>query len=204
MSIITPPAFNVGSFRWTLKRSEIVGKSVFGSQSIEAATPVWLCSISGVPLVKDEAIAFEQFLESLAGYRNQVEMYHRVQPQPRGTLRGNLTLNADTSEGATALQITGGPSQAGKTLLCGDLIGIGSVITQQVMRIAADATADGSGVIDVSLGTPLRNAFESGVSVVWDRPKALFRQQQNNAGINYVPGIIGEPWSLDLIEDWRP
>lgn len=203
MSLIIPPVLNISSFRWTLKRNEVEGRSVFGSQSIEASAPLWSCSMTGIPMIKSEAIAFEQFLESLAGKRNQVEMYHRAHSYPAGTMRGTLTLSADAADGATSLVITGGAGQAATTLLQGDLLGIGTVLTQQVIRVAANATANGSGVITVSLTTALRNAFSSGSAVVWDRPKALFRQTENNTGIEYTTGRIGQPWSLDLIEDVR-
>jgi hypothetical protein len=91
---------------------------------------------------------------------------------------------------------------AGRTLLAGDLLGIGSGPTQQVVRVTVDAVSNASGVITVSIGTPLCNAFTAGAAVIWDRPKALFRQKSANAGIEYTPGI-GQPWSLSLVEDWR-
>jgi hypothetical protein len=108
--------------------------------------------------------------------------------------RVNTAIDYDTADYA----------QASKTLLKGDLLGLGTGPTQQVVPIAADATANAAGQITVQLSTPLRNAFPAGTPVVWDKPKALFRQRQNSTGIEYVPGIIGQPWALDLIEDWRP
>jgi hypothetical protein len=84
------------------------------------------------------------------------------------------------------------------------LLGIGTVTTQQVLRIASDAVADGSGVIVVTLVAPVRGDFPIGTQVRWDRPAALFRQREDNTGIEYQPGRIGQPWALDLVEDWRP
>lgn len=203
MSVIVPPDFKVSSFKWTLKRNEVEGRSVFGSQSIEASTPLWVVAMTGGGLKTADAIAFEQFLEALAGKRNQVAIHHQIYPQPLGTMRGTLTLSSDAADGATSLVITGGAGQSGKTLLRGDLLGLGTGLTQQVVRVSADATANGSGVITVTLNTALRNAFSSGAAVTWDRPKALFRQSENNSGIEYTSVRYGQPWALDLIEDVR-
>ena len=159
--------------------------------------------MTGVPEYTRDAILLETFLESLAGFRNQVAVYNRAQPTPAGTMRGTMVLAANAADGATSLSISAGGGQAAKTLLRGDLLGIGTGLTQQVVRLSANATSNGSGVIAVSLNHPLIGAFSSGTSVRWDRPEALFRQVQDNAGIEYTPGI-GQPWSLDLIEDRRP
>lgn len=184
-------------------RNDIENRSVFGSQSVEAASPVWSISMSGTPQKRNDAIAFEQFLESLAGKRNQVEMFHRAHKVPAGTLRSLLTLAAPVGVGALSLSLQAS-ALAGQTLLRGDLLGLGSVITQQVVRVAADAVTDSSGAMTVAITMPLRNGFGQGYAVVWNQPKALFRQRETNTGIEYVPGVIGMGWSLDLVEDWRP
>jgi hypothetical protein len=203
MSVITFPDICVSSFRWKLKRSEIAGRSSFGSQSLEVATPKWIVSMVGVIEYWEDAVKIEQFLEALAGYRNQTEVYHHAMPAPFGTLRGVLVLDVDHAAGATTLVVDGGVGQAGRTLLQGDLVGIGAGLTQQVIRVASDATADGAGVISIPLSVPLFNAFLAGESVRWDKPKALFRQMQDNNGIEYSPARVGQAWALDLFEDVR-
>lgn len=200
MSVIAlPPNLCTSTFRWKLKRSQVVSVSPFGAQGIEAGTPQWTCSMTGVPEYTRDAIVLETFLESLAGYRNQVAVYNRAHPVPSGTMRGTMVLSTDADDGDVSLSISAGSGQAGRTLLAGDLIGIGSGLTQQVIRLGADATANGSGVIVVSLNQPLIGDFAAGATVRWDRPEALFRQVQDNLGIEYTPGI-GQPWALDLIE----
>lgn len=204
MSVITfPDNLCVASFRWKLRRNELVSRSTFGSQSLESAPAQWIISMTGVPEYWREAVAIEQFLEALAGFRNQTEVYHRVYPVPFGTLRGALTLDANALDGATSLAVDAGVPQAGKTLLQGDLLGLGAGLTQQVLRVAADCVVDGAGLITVPLNSPLRTDFAAGASVVWDHPKVLVRQMQDNAGIEYVPKV-GQPWALDFIEDTRP
>lgn len=201
--IIVPPPLRVNSFRWALQRNDIESRSVFGSQSIEAASPLWAVSMAGVTLKKNEAVALEVFLEAIAGKRNQVQMHHRAHKVPAGTLRSALTVRTAVAAGATVLQLQAGAG-AGQTLLRGDLIGLGAVLTQQVVRLAADAVTAADGSLTAALNTPLRNAFAAGAAVQWNAPAALFRQRENSAGIEYVPGVFGMGWTLDLLEDWRP
>jgi hypothetical protein len=150
-----------------------------------------------------DAIAITTFMESLNGYSNQVSLWNLVQPVPTGTLRGSLTLQDPVPQGQLFIIPTGGASQAGKTVKAGDLFGIGSGTTQQVVRAAADAVADSTGAVFLVLQSPVRNAFPSGAAVTWDRPKALFRQKSLASGIEHV-GVLGQALTLNLREDWRP
>jgi hypothetical protein len=202
MTVLTWDNHKVSSFRWKKVHRASVFASIFGSQSMEGAGPLWEVNLSGVPQYWPEAHQMMAFLESFDGYKNPLELWNLVQPVPLGTMRGAMVLNADAAQGATSLVISAGSGQAGTTLLKGDLLGLGNGITQQVIRVSENATADGSGVITVQIGTPLRNAFASGAAVTWNKPKALFRQKTLNEGIEYQ-AVIGQPWTLSLIEDWR-
>lgn len=202
MSIIVWPSLDVTSFRWKKANQAASFRSIFGSQSIEGGSPLWEVDMTGIPSYWPEAHQVVAFLESIDGYKNQLELWSLVQPVPIGTMRGTMVLDANAAQGAVTLAISGGVDEAGKTLLAGDLIGFGSGLTQQVVRITANATADAAGVILVTIGTPLRNAFAAGAAVTWNKPKALFRQRSLNEGVEYE-AVIGRPWSLSLIEDWR-
>lgn len=202
MPVIAWPNLRVASFRWKKTHRVVVFSSPFGAQSLEGGSPVWEVDIAGVPQYWNDAHRTVAFLESLNGYSNQLELWNLTQPVPRGTMRGAMVLAAAAAQGATSISIAAGAGQAGKTLLTGDLLGIGGGLTQQVVRVQSDATANGSGTILVQIGTPLRNAFSAGAAITWDRPKALFRQKTINEGIEYVPAV-GQPWTLSLIEDWR-
>lgn len=202
MTVLTWNDAEVSSFRWKKAHRAAVFASIFGSQSMEGAGPLWEVDLTGVPQYWAEAHQMMAFLESFDGYKNQLELWNLVQPVPLGTMRGTMVLSADAAQGAKTLSIGAGSGQAGTTLLKGDLLGLGSGITQQVVRVAENATADGLGVISIQIGTPLRNAFASGAAVTWNKPKALFRQKTLNEGIEYQ-AVIGQPWSLSLIEDWR-
>lgn len=202
MAVITFPDFAVASFRWNRAVQAITHRGPFGSQSIEAAAPLWAVGMMGVSEDRATARQIQMFLESLEGFGNQLALWNVEHPVPAGTMRGSMVLAAPAVQGAGTLQIQAA-GEAGKTLLKGDLVGIGSGTTQQVVRIAADATANGSGIINVSIGTPLRNAFTAGTPVVWDKPAALFRQKELSDGMEFTPDG-GQPWGLSLIEDWRP
>jgi hypothetical protein len=203
MTVRTWSNLKVSSFRWNKYNQMAVFRSSFGSQAITTGAPLWEVDLMGVPEYWNEANQIATFLESLEGHTHQLELWNLTQPVPRGTMRGAMVLASAAAQGATTLQISGGVSEANKTLLTGDLIGLGSGLTQQVVRVMSDATADGTGLITVSIGTPLRNAFVSGAAVTWDKPKALFRQKSLNEGIEYV-AVVGQPWALSLVEDWRP
>jgi hypothetical protein len=203
MSVIQWPNFDAATFRWQKVNQAIVSRGAFGgSQSTEGASPLWEVELTGVPQYYSAAHRTVAFLESLNGFANQVALWNLAQPVPLGTMRGAMALNAASGSGAIILQITAS-DQLLKTLLAGDLIGIGSGLSQQVVRVMADAFSNASGIIIVTIGTPLRYAFPSGTEVRWNQPKALFRQKELNTGIEYQ-SVIGQPWTLSLIEDFRP
>jgi hypothetical protein len=199
-----PTALRVNPFLWRLMPKAIRSESPFGAQALEIGVPIWEVELTVRPQYHAASIESIAFLESLNGYVHQLELWNLVQPAPRGTMRGTMTLNADAAQGATSIQVTAGVGQASTTVLKGDLFGLGSGLTQQVVRASADATANGSGVITIPIaGTPTRNAFVSGAAVTWDKPKALFRQKSLSEGIQFLP-MVGEAWTLSLREDWRP
>lgn len=113
-------------------------------------------------------------------------------------------------DGASGLYVWGGKLELGTltdygyglTLLKGDLLGLGSGLTQQVVMVLADATSTGQGNITVTTEPPLRNAFALAAAVTWDKPAALFRSQSSLAGWDYEQ-TFASGFKLDLLEDWR-
>lgn len=203
MSVIAWPDLKVSSFRWNLREQTVPFKSGFGSQALVLGVPTWSVEMSGVPEYWREVEQITAFIESLRGYANQLSLHHLTNKTPRGSLRGFPALHSEAPAGSTALEINAGLEWVGATLHRGDLLGIGANITRQVVRVMADAVVDELGVIQVKLNVPLRNRFEAGQTLDWNRPHALFRQASLNDGIEYLP-VIGQPWALSLIEDWRP
>lgn len=199
MSIIQIPAgLSVGAQTWAQQRNDFEFRSMFGAQAVEAAGPMWLSSITAT---QKRPELWQALMLQLRGKTNQLALWNMGRPQPKGTMRGSMTIAA-TAQGATSLVITAA-GQAGKTLLAGDYLGVGSGLTQQVVMVTADATANGSGVVAVSTEPALRNSFASGAGVTWYRPCALFRRKDSTSQWDYAPGTVSG-MSLDLIEDWRP
>ncbi|SCX94324.1 hypothetical protein SAMN05216420_101403 [Nitrosospira sp. Nl5] len=202
MSVITfSSSLKVARCTWAQVRNDIEFRSAFGSQAVEAAGPLWAVTLEGTPRLESNGGPFKALGMQLRGKTNQLAMWDLARPIPLGTMRGTMTLNSAAAQGATTLSIIAS-GQASKTLLQGDYLGIGSLLTQQVVMVVEDATSDGSGIISVTVEPPLRNAFLAGESVTWDQPKALFRRVDSRFGWNNY-GAVVDGFVLDLIEDWR-
>lgn len=203
MSIIAfPSTLFPKQFTWGQERRDLAFTSLFGSQSVGVAGALWRVTMEQ-PNVKDsDAGAWQALLLKLAGKVNQLELWNIMRPAPLGTMRGTMTLNSAASQGAVSLSVVASGENA-KTLKQGDLLGLGSGFGQQVVMVMDDATSNGSGVIAVNIQPPLRAGYAGGASVVWDKPKALFRQVTPKASWNYAPGAIVSGIALDLVEDWR-
>lgn len=188
---------------WGQERNDVASRSVFGAQTLEVAAPVWLVDLAVARQYDLDAGDWKSLLLRLRGQTNQLELWNIVRPAPLGSMRGSMTLSGAHAKGATTLQVTAGAGQAGGTLKTGDYLGLGSGLTQQVVMATADAMANGSGLISVSVEPPLRTAFAGASAVAWDKPKALFRRASGNASWDYA-STLASGFALSLREDWRP
>lgn len=204
MAVITFPAtLGLVKMTWQPQRMDLSFSSPFSSQSVQIEAPKWAVTLTSRPMRENVSGAWKALFMQLRGRTNQLELWDFGRPAPVGTMRGSMTLNAAAAQGATTLSIVAA-GQAAKTLLQGDLLGIGSGLTQQVVMVVADATSNGAGVIAVTVEPPLRNAFAGGAIVTWDKPKALFRAARPLSAWEYGnSAIIASGFNLDLIEDWR-
>lgn len=206
MAILTIPSgllvrtFNFGQARFDL---EFSNGDTGVSQTRLGAPPRWTAAIVGPQwLTAAEAAIWRDLILRLQGRVNQLAVYDYDHQAPAGTMRGTLTLASSVAAGATSISVTGGAGQAGTTLLAGDWIGIGSGSTRQLVNVAANATANGSGVIALTLSQPSRWAQSSGSGVTWDKPTALFRQRSSSNSWSRE-GSVRTGFSLDLIESWE-
>lgn len=191
----------VGNFRWYIEKNDIEARSMFGSQSIEIGEPVWRVSFQTIYARNSIASSVESLLDELNGKQNQLALYHIALPAPLGTLRGTNTLASSAVKGATTVTINCS-SPNGSTLLKGDLVGFGTGYNQQVVRVITNATS-AAGQMTFSFYPKLRNALSSGTAMIWDKPRALFRQETMSTGANYMPGLAAEGIAVELREDWR-
>lgn len=209
MSVITwpstlrvGPGSGFGQVRYDLMfSSEMTG----ASQDRVLGPPRWTLSILQPAVLKpDEAGQWQSVLMQLRGRTNHLLAPDFSRLAPRGTMRGTMTLSADPALGATSISITAGAGQANTTLKAGDKLQIGTGLgTSQLVMVTADATANGSGVITVSVEPPLRVDFASGAAVTWDRASAYFKLAQSSTGWQFNPSVYGPlmtGMALDLTE----
>lgn len=167
------------------------------TQTVEMPGTRWGHSLRLEGLHTDERQMIAVFFAQLRGRANRYTLHDVLNAVPRGTLRGTLTTNGSITAGAVACSITGGAGQAAKTLLKGDKLSIGG----ELKMIVADATANGSGVIAVTVEPPFRLAVSNGASVVWDKPTAKFIRVTSTWRMEHAwprYGVI----ALDGVEDF--
>lgn len=206
MSVITFPdslVDKVSRLPWGQQRNDLEFRSIFGAQAIEGSGPLWTAAIEFGDMLESESGAVQALIMQLRGRTNQLALWNLARPAPLGTMRGSMVLNASVAQGATQMDVNGGVSEAAKTLLAGDFLGIGSGLTQQVVMVTGNTISGGSGVVTVTFEPPLRNAFAAGASVTWDKPKALFRRQSSKSSWDYA-SVLASGFSIDLLEDSRP
>lgn len=206
MSVISLPSLQLGSWTWgqaDYSLTEMSDQSGAAS-SRSFGPPRWTLAFSSVDgLTKTQAGVWDAFITQLRGRVNHLSAYDVLRPYPAGTMRGTLTLNSSAAAGDVTLSVTGGAGQASTTLLRGDWLQIGTGLgTSQLVKVCADATANGSGVISLTIEPPLRLAFSSSAAVTWFQPLAYFKRttgkvQWNGAGAGFFGG-----YSLDLLEQW--
>lgn len=204
MAVITlPEGLPISRMSWNQQRMAMGFSSPFGSQTVEGSPPVWAVSVVFDRMMESESGLLKSVLLRLKGPTNQLALWDVARPVPVGTARGNWTLSGPHAQGATLLSLSAGPDQVGKTLVPGDWIGIGSGLQQQLVMVTIGGTASGSGILPVTVEAPLKYAFPSGTPLVWDKPKALFRMQNDRLGWDYEKAFASG-FALDLLEDVRP
>lgn len=168
--------------------------------------PKWALSLVSPQVMNDERAGRWKALQlKLRGALNRVAAYDPGRPVPLGSLRGSLTLVGDVAVGDVTAQITGGLGQAGKTLVAGDMLGLGAGYgTSQLVCAVEDVAADGSGALTVRFEPPARRAFAAGTAVAWQRPRAYFVQPQGRAGWGAYSRARTNQMSIDLVEDIGP
>src|SRR5687768_11276964 len=129
MSIITFPAtLKVARSSWAQQRNDVSFRSGFGAQSVELSVPLWSVMLEATPGLESNGGGWQALGMQLRGQTNQLALWNHARPVPRGSMRGTMTLNASAAQGATTLSIIAS-GQVSKSLLQGDLLGIGSGLT---------------------------------------------------------------------------
>lgn len=185
MSLVTLPAlFRPRTCQLTASTNQRVSASPFGGieQAVDLLSDRWLLSCDLSESKQAGAAWREAFVGKLRGQTNLVQLWHFTRPQPRGTLRGSLTLSSTLTQGAAVLPM-GGVGANGKTLLAGDMLGVGGLL----FMVADDCVGDGADQISVPITTRSRLTIFGGSVVTWLRPTAQFRLLATS-GVGYSPG----------------
>jgi hypothetical protein len=208
MTVITfPSTLFVKSMRWERLDQDVTFSSVFGRQSATQMAPLWKAALTFNELDEASSGAYQSLLMKLEGSKHQLALWNVGRPVPLGTYTGasgtTVISGGTVAVGASSLTFTNA-TYASCTLVEGDMVGVnqGSTSTQQVVMVTADATANGSGVITVSVKPALRNTVTNGSTVILQQPKVLFRQQSNASGWDYERNTVSG-FNLDLLEDPR-
>jgi len=173
---------------------------MFGSQTIQITEPWWTAKLSFGPVNEFSADELYTLVMALEGQKNQLALWNMARPVPLGSMRGSPVLSGAIVEGVTVLPVTGGT--ANSSLRAGDMLGIGSGLTQQVCMVQAPITLNGSGAGSVQILPAIRNPFPISTAIVYDKPKVLFRRVDNK--VEWVYSTINvSGFSMDLIEDPR-
>ena len=142
-----------------------------------------------------ELAEIEAYHIRLNGMQHVVSLYDFFRSVPRGTINlSGVTTSGITAQFATTCTLAN--CGANKTLLAGDWFKIGT----QLVMAAADATANGSGVMTVEFRHMLRAQVGAGSAVVLDKPTSTFRMADRNLSIGRKAGWGQEGPTVRFIE----
>jgi hypothetical protein len=207
MAIITPPAtFPLGpGCTWGERRTDAVDASdpSGAEQAHVYGPPRWTQElVSPETLSADAAADWQTMRLRLRGQINRLAMHNPARPVPRGTMRGTMVLASALAAGLDTVTISAS-GQAGHTLLAGDYLQLGAGLgTSQLIRVAAPATANGSGVITITFDHVARLAFAAGAAVTWERPLCYWVQESTETTWGYV-NRRGSQQSIALVEAFK-
>jgi hypothetical protein len=129
----------------------------------------------------------EAFFDRLQGQVHRIAIGNLRRPLPLGTMRGTPTLSATVAQLANTATIQ---TTAGATLLAGDMFNFGGA---QLVRVMADATANGSGLMTVEFAPRARQSYPASTAIQWSAPTGTFMLKP---GTDNVPTV----WTPDGVE----
>jgi len=193
-------------------------------QTLDLLGERWYVSFDTVPgNSRADAGDREAFWDRLLGSVHRVALWNLARPLPLGTMRGGGTvtvvnaslatvtvvnaslqvvtviygspsLAADAAQGANTIGMRG---QAGRTLRAGDMLGIG----QQLVRVVAPVTFDGSSFATVEFLPRLRQAVAAYTPITYDKPTATFALVADGVPVAHRPAMY-EGQTVEFIETY--
>lgn len=153
----------------------------------------WITTIEYDNLLPADAGKLAAFLIGLNGRAGRALVPNFGQPRPRGSWGGTPLVNGTPASGVTSITVDGWT--AGSQLLAGDYFGVGG----RLYQVPADATADGSGIMTLTLTPGLRAALLDNSALTLVRPTTTMMLVDDLQGWQYAPGKV-RSFVLDFVE----
>ena len=170
-----PQAMQFGA---TTPKSRFASFFTSNAQAVGHLSDRLTCTLSLPPCSASEGQMREAFLLGLASSGDLVRLGHRQRIAPMGTMRATPTVQASALAGARTISIQ---TIAGRTVQAGDVLQIGT----QLVLARSLATANGSGVLSLSLALPIVRPITAGDAVVWDGPVGIWELMGEGASVRY-------------------
>lgn len=163
-------------------------------QTVEMPGARWKMSFVMENLTEADAAVFQAFLVKLRGRAGRFTLHNFARATPRGTISGTPLVKGAAQTGNT-LAIDG--CTVGSTLLAGDFIGVNG----ELKMVVADATANGSGEMSLTIEPPLRSAPADNAAITTDRPTVTFMLSADEIKWSTQPGKFSS-FPIDCVEVW--
>lgn len=146
----------------------------------------------------EERRQVEGYVLRLAGREHLVRLWDMRYPRPAGNCNlAGVTVASAAAAFARSMAIQG--CGAGRQLLAGDWFSVNG----QLLRMAADATANGSGQMTIYFEHMLRAAVSPGAALVLDKPTSNYSLAASELEFPRIPGLSSAPFSLEFTERWE-
>lgn len=166
------------------------------TQTIVRPGSRWGWSIEMPAMTLERRAAFEAWLTRLSGMTHRAAVSDWMRPRPRGTCNvAGVSVAGGAPQFSATVPLQG--CGAGRTLLAGDWI---KFMGGQLCMVAADAQADGAGLMTVEVRHELRVALAAGSPVTLDAPTALYIATDATHELPRAPGLAQPAFGFDLIE----
>lgn len=198
MSTLTFPALSrTGPSSWAwrkLSNSQTFESPLTrGVQTLALPGARWAVTATWDNLQVEDAALLRGFLASLRGTAGRFFLANQGHRQ-RGSVAGTPLINGAAQTGAS-LDTDGWTP--GATLLVGDFVGYNA--GAELRMVVADATADGTGAMSLSLDEPIRVSPADDSALVVTSPTCVMRLSGDEIGWSNLIGRVSG-FTLDAVE----
>lgn len=165
-----------------------------GVQTLALPGARWACTAAWDNLQPADAALLRAWLAKLQGTAGRFYLGNLGHRRPRGTALGTPLVKGASQTGASLA--TDGWT-AGATLLAGDFIGYNA--GAELRMVVADATADGSGEMTITLDEPIRVSPANDSAIGTAAPTCIMRLTGDDQAWTYHPGGFAS-FNLDAVE----